>query len=792
VRRASACPHVIAGLRPSDHPEHEVRFGNLLASHRRSSDRIILIGDVVVSSVAQRIGEAARTKARLAPLSAPSLLACLVVVARHRGIYLSVPQLIRDHLLGSEEPSIDRLLEIARKSGLRAVTMRVTFRELSKLDKALPSIVLLRNGGAMVLLEARDSRAWEGKPNVVLQDPNASEDTPLILDEPRFTAGWTGQIILIKRDYSIRDEDQPFGLKTFVALLLRDRRLTRDVVISAFIMSVLALAPILFWRLLIDTVLYYKSLNTLWVLCVALAILIVFETAFGYLRRYLVLHVTQRIDVKLSTDIFDKVLNIPIDYFERTPVGQITRDMWEIWKIRRFLTIQLFGTVLDASVIFVILPILFFFSAVLTAIVLVIYLVIGLWLLVMLPVIRRKGAAVHRAETVQGSFLVESLHGIRTIKSLGLDARRRHEWDVYVTQTEKLRFDEGQTANLVRTVVLPLERLMTAGVFALGVYFAISTQDQVYVGALVAFMMLTMRLVQPLTDLATLLPEYDEAQLAVRTIAKMVNQPPEEGRLRQGVRTPMAGRIEFSEVHFRYSGATVPALSDVSFVVPEGTIFGIMGRSGSGKTTVTRLVHMLHSNYQGLIKIDANDLRAIDLDHLRASIAVVLQENFLFRGTIRETISAAKPDATFDDVIRAARLAGAEEFIEQLPLGYDTWIAEGSANLSGGQRQRLAIARALITDPRILILDEATSALDAESEAIINANLKRIARDRTLMIISHRLASLVEANTIMVLERGRVYDMGRHDELLARCDIYRSLWHQQHRHILSSASHETA
>ena len=328
----------------------------------------------------------------------------------------------------------------------------------------------------------------------------------------------------------------------------------------------------------------------------------------------------------------------------------------------------------------------------------------------MLPVVRRKGAAVHRAEAVQGSFLVESLHGVRTIKSLGLDARQRHEWDVYVTQTEKLRFDEGQTGNLVQTVVLPLERLMTTGVFALGVYFAISTQDKlVGVGALIAFIMLTMRLAQPLTNLATLLPEYDEAQLAVRVIAKMVNQPPEEGRfLRQGVRTPMTGRIEFSEVHFRYAGTTVPALSDVSFVVPEGTIFGIMGRSGSGKTTVTRLVHMLHSNYQGLIKIDGNDLRAIDLDHLRANIAVVLQENFLFRSTIRETISAAKPDATFDDVIRAARLAGAEEFIERLPLGYDTWIAEGSANLSGGQRQRLAIARALITDPRILILDEAT------------------------------------------------------------------------------------
>ena len=742
-----------------------------------------------MSALAQRIGEASRTITTPAALSAPSLLGCLVIAARHRGIQLSVPQLIRDHLLGSEEPSLDRLLEIAHASGLRAVAMRVTFRDLTKLGNALPSIVLLNNGGAMVLLRAQE-RA--GVPHVVLQDPNASDDASLFLDEPRFGASWTGQIILIKRDYSIRDEDQPFGLKTFVALLFRDRLIARDIAISAFLVGLLAIAPIMFWRLLIDTVLYYRSSNTLFVLCVAMAILVAFETAFGCLRRHLVLHVTQRIDVKLSTDIFNKVLNLPIDYFERTPTGEIHRDMYEIWKIRRFLTGQVFGTVLDATVIIVIVPILFFFSGLLTTLVLGVSALICLWLLLMLPVIRRKGGAVHAAEGEQGSFLVESLHGIRTIKSLGLDSRRRHEWDVHAARTAALQFDEGRTANLVQTVVLPLERLMTVGVFAFAVYLAISTQDQVYVGALVAFMMLTMRMAQPLTNLAELLPEYDEAQLAVRTLGKMVNQPPEEGRLRPGVRSPMVGRIEFIEVEFRYSGTLVPALSGVSFVVPEGTIFGIMGRSGSGKTTVTRLLHMLHSNYQGLIKIDGNDLRVIDLDHLRASIAVVLQENFLFRGTVSETIAAGKSDASFDDVIRAARLAGAEEFIERLPRGYETWITEGSANLSGGQRQRLAIARALITDPRILILDEATSALDAESEAIINANLKRIARDRTLIIISHRLASLVEANTIMVLERGRLYDMGRHDELLARCDIYRSLWHQQHRHILSSSAHETA
>jgi ATP-binding cassette subfamily B protein len=740
-------------------------------------------------SLAQRLVEASRGQSEPRRLFAPSLLGCLVIAARHRGIYLSVPQLVRDHLLSPGDPPVERIVEIARASGLRAVVMRLGFQDLAKLRDALPAIVILRNGGAMVLLSAD---IGSGNASVTLQDPNATEDALLTLDEPRFMAGWTGQIILVKRNYHIRDEEQPFGLGTFVALLLRDRRIVRDICIAAFLVSLLAIAPVMFWRLLIDRVVYYQADSTLLVLCVGMAVLVAFETAFGYLRRHLVLHMTQRIDVKLSTDIFGKVLNLPIDFFERYAVGEITRDMNEMWKIRRFLTQQLFGTMLDALVVVIVLPILFFFSALLTIVVLGLCLVICLWLLIMLPVVRRKGGAVFRAEGAQHSFLVESLYGIRTVKSLGLDGRRRHDWDVHVARTAELRFDEGRTANLVQAVVLPLERLMTSGVFALAVYLAISTGDQVYIGALIAFMMLTMRMTAPLNQLAQLLPEYDEVRTAIGTIGRMVNRAPEEGRLRPGLRTPMRGRIEFSEVHFRYPGTTTPALSDVSFAIPEGTIFGIMGRSGSGKTTVTRLLHMLHANYQGLIKIDGNDLRAIDLDHLRASVAVVLQENFLFRGTVRETIAAAKPDATFDEVIRVARLAGAEEFIERLPSGYETWIAEGSANLSGGQRQRLAVARALITDPRILILDEATSALDAESEAIINANLKRIAGDRTLLVISHRLASLVEANAIMVLERGRVYSIGSHQELLAGCDIYRSLWHQQHRHILSDHAHEMA
>jgi ATP-binding cassette subfamily B protein len=490
--------------------------------------------------------------------------------------------------------------------------------------------------------------------------------------------------------------------------------------------------------------------------------------------------------------MFNRVLALPVDFFERTPVGEILHELHEFDRVRQFITEQVFGTFLDAWVVVIILPILAAYSLILTGFALGLAAIIAIWIIIELPVIRHHMHRTVAADIAKGNFLVESLHGIRTVKSLALDALRRHEWDVRVARAAHERYELGLAASWVQTVATPLHRVMVVGVLALGAYLAITTPGGVmgYAGALVAFWILTQRMAGPLVECTQIIERYDEVRITMEMLRHLLNQAPEEGRSGTGIRTPLVGRIEFQGVHFRYPGAVAPALDEVSFPIEEGTVFGIMGRSGSGKTTVTRLLQMLHSDYQGLIKVDGNDLREYDVDHLRSSIGVVLQENFLFSGTIRENIAAAKPDATLEDVVRAARLAGAEEFIERLPRGYETFIYEGSPNLSGGQRQRIAIARALIGDPRILVLDEATSALDAESEAIVNANLRFIARGRTLIVISHRLSSLVGADAILVLERGRVYDIGRHAELMARCDIYSGLWHQQHRHLQSGSPHE--
>jgi ATP-binding cassette, subfamily B, bacterial HlyB/CyaB len=470
-----------------------------------------------------------------------------------------------------------------------------------------------------------------------------------------------------------------------------------------------------------------------------------------------------------------------MDYFETNPTGRVLDKLNQIWTVRHFLTGQLFGAFLDAVPLVGLIPAMLLLEWHLALMAFALAGIIFVIVMVFMKPISRLHRKVVIAEQAKNSHLVETIYGMRTVKSLALEGRRRREWDHRVANVTAARHAFGLMTNYPQTFSLPFERLIYSGCLLVGAYMVLNSPGIINAGALVAFSMLSMRLAQPLVRLATLQNDMAEVRSAIGEVASIVNTPPEQNN-KDGLRQPIKGEVLFKSVRFRYTPTAPYALDDISLHAPAGTMLGIMGRSGSGKTTITRLLQRLNTSYEGMIKIDGMDLREIDLVHLRTQIGVVPQENFLFSGTIRENIAMAKPDASFADVVRAAQLCGAEEFIEKLPRGYDTELQEGATNLSGGQRQRLALARALLTNPPVLILDEATSALDAESEAIVNANLKRIAKGRTVISVSHRLSMLIDCDAIIVMEQGKVYDIGRHEELLRRCDIYKHLWYQQNRH----------
>jgi ATP-binding cassette, subfamily B, bacterial HlyB/CyaB len=715
-----------------------------------------------------------------------STLQALVTIARRLGFEASAEQLQRTYALDAGEPTSDVIIAIARDMGLEARSLVVKFRDLPNLAKALPAILRAKDGSALVL-EGASVDPSKGA-IAILRDPADPSATPIAIDEIRLADVWSGEIILVKRRYGLTDDEKPFGLSWIFGQVLRERRLFVDIGAAAVIATMFALAPPFAFMIVIDRVLTNQSYSTLAVIAGAMGMLIVFETVLGYLRRKLTEVATTRIDGRLNLYILEKLLKLPMDYFERNPTGKIASKLQRIWQVRHFLTGQLFGVFLDAVPLLGIVPALLILEWRLAAIVFAATGAVFVIVMLSLGPVGRRFRRVVVAEQAKNAHLLETIYGIRTIKSLAIEGRRRREWDVRVAEAAEARHEMGLTANVPQTFSLPFERLIYSGTVMTGAYLVLSEPDSISVGTLIAFALLSMRLAHPLIQIAKLQSDLAEVRGAISEVASIMNAPAEETRGSKGLRLPIHGEISFQDVRFRYSPDAPFALDGVSFTLSKGKMLGIVGRSGSGKTTLTRLLNGLHSGYEGLIKIDGMDLREIDLHHLRTSIGVVLQDNFLFSGSIRDNIAMASPDASFSQIVRAAQLAGAEEFIERLPRGYDTVLEEGAANLSGGQRQRLAIARALLVNPPVLMLDEATSALDAESEAIVNANLRKIGVDRSIICISHRLSMLVQADQIMVMERGRVYDIGTHEELLARCDIYKHLWHQQNSHVSRTAA----
>ncbi|RFC62165.1 peptidase domain-containing ABC transporter [Fulvimarina endophytica] len=715
-------------------------------------------------------------------------LHALSMAARQRGVHMSVEQLVRDYRIGEAEAPNELLMTIAKDHGLEAREVRLKWAQLARLKDALPALLRLETGATLVIVSFEQRG---GQDVAIVRDPTAPSSQPVAIDEIRMAAVWTGSAILLKRHPAGTMETQTFGWGMLIREFVLERKIFGSVALSALVLALFALVPPLLFMVIVNNVMLYQRMSTLVVLATVVVFYLIFDTAFGYLRRYLIAVGTAKIDARLNVFIMNRILRLPIELFERMPVGDLSYRITQVFRIRNFITGSLFNTLLDSFVLIFLLPALFLISARMAFAVVGVALVMCLIVAAYIPAMGKAYGRVIRAETRKNTTLIESIHGMRTIKSLALEGRKRQEWDEHVAEAVKANTDFQLLGNQPQTMLNPLEKLVYSGSLLLGAALVLTGTEPFLAGTLIFFVMVVGRAVAPFIQIANLLQEYQEVKGAVDMVGSIVNEAPERPDGMVGSRPVIKGRVTFSDVRFRYPGATSFALNGVDFEAKQGSVVGIMGRSGSGKTTVTRLLQGLNMTYEGLIKIDGVDLKEIDLYHLRSNLGVVLQDNFLFQGTIRENIMAAKPDATLEEVTEAARMAGAEEFIERLSRGYDTFIAEGSANLSGGQKQRIAIARALILNPAVLILDEATSALDPDSEAIVNSNLRKIAKGRTVIVISHRLSSLTDCDQILVMERGRVVDTGRHGDLLNESEIYRQLWFQQNRHLGGTSQNET-
>ncbi len=701
-------------------------------------------------------------------------LKALLVIARNLGQDWSLPRLLQLYG-GDSEPTAEQLVRAARAEGITAALHRIGWERLARFQKLVPFLARLQNG-TYVVVQQLPQDLDDDDPKLVIFNPRVPEAQLFPITKAEFIAHWSGEIVLLKRGFQLEGDNRRFDLSWFIPEFWRQRPLLRNVLIAALAMHVLALAVPIFFQIVIDRVLVYLSLSTLIVVTVGVLIAITFDAILNWLRSYFIIQTASRIDIRLARTTFRHLMGLPIGFFEASLAGVVTKHMQQGTQIREFLTGQLLTTLLDLPALLVFLPLMAWYSVPLTLAVLAVTVLLAGVIGLMLGPYRRRLRHLYRAEAQRQSLLVESVHGMRTIKSLNLEPRREEGWDDAAAEAVKTYVQVRKISIVANALSQFIDRGLTVTIVVVGTFLVFG--GSMTVGALVAFNMLASRVTSPVLQLIGLLNNYQEVLMSVEMLGEIMNRPVESAGKR-GLTPALRGEIEVDRVTFRYPGTDRPALKDFSLRIPAGSTIGVVGRSGSGKTTLSALLQGLYYGGEGAIRIDGHDIRDIDLAYLRGQSGVVPQEPFLFRGSIRDNIRMGKPTASFEEVVAAAGLAGADEFIQRLPQRYDTQLEEGAVNLSGGQKQRISIARALLRRPRILIFDEATSALDPDSEAIVVRNLARISQGRTTIVISHRLQTVREADAIIVIDEGVVSGMGKHAQLLENNLIYRQLWSQQ-------------
>lgn len=692
-------------------------------------------------------------------------LACLAMLARLHERAADANAL--QHQFGRHDKPFDTLtiLRAAKALELKARAMEIDWPRLR--DKVqLPAIARHNNGRYFIVARVADDK-------LLIHDPAGK--APQVIGKDEFLENWSGAMILVTRRAGLGESIRKFDISWFIPAVIKYRRYLLEVLAASFFIQMFALLTPIFFQVVVDKVLVHKGVTTLNVLAAGFLFVIAFEVLLTALRTYVFSHTTSRIDVELGAGLFRHLLRLPLSYFGARRVGGLVARVHELDTIRNFITGSSLTLVIDLFFTIVFFAVMFLYSPLLTLVVLgmiPLYIIIALFIT---PVLRKGLEEKFQRGAENQAFLVEAVNGIETIKAGATEPQNQRRWEEQLAAYVKASFQTTQLGNIASQGTAFVNKLTVLLILWIGANLVMS--GDLSVGQLIAFNMLAGRVSGPILRLAQLWQQFQQAGISIERLGDILNAQPEPSYQPGRTSLPkLEGRIEFDNVRFRYRPDGPEILRNVSLTIKPGEIIGVVGRSGSGKSTLAKLVQRLYVPESGRVLVDGVDLAMVEPAWLRRNIGVVLQENFLFNKSVRENIAFSDPSLPMEKIIQAAKLAGAHDFILELPEGYDTFVGERGSQLSGGQRQRIAIARALITNPAILIFDEATSALDYESEHIIQQNMRYICKGRTVIIIAHRLSAVRDANRILVIEKGKVVEEGGHQELLQARGYYAGLY----------------